>query len=72
MSNVCNISITFLVRKQATKLHATGRKTARKKFIKDNSQRKIQKDATIYQIFSFSIYMKLNMFRATHRPSSGA
>jgi len=33
---------------------------------------KIQKDATVYQKFLFHIYMKLNMFRATHRPSSGA
>jgi len=27
---------------------------------------------TMYQILLFHIYMKLNMFRATHRPSSGA
>jgi len=32
---------------------------------------KIQQDATVYQNL-FHIYMKLNMFRATHRPSSGA
>ena len=31
----------------------------------------IQQDATVYQNL-FHIYMKLNMFRATHRPSSGA
>ena len=32
---------------------------------------KIQQDATVYQNL-FYIYMKLNMFRATRRPSSGA
>jgi hypothetical protein len=37
------------------------------KFIK-----KIQQDATIYQPLLFHIYIKLNMCRATHRPSSGA
>jgi len=26
----------------------------------------------MYQILLFHIYMKLNMFRATHSPSSGA
>jgi len=26
----------------------------------------------VYQNLLFHIYMKLNMFRATHRPSSGA
>jgi len=26
----------------------------------------------VYQILLVHIYMKLNMFRATHRPSSGA
>jgi len=34
--------------------------------------KKIQQDATVYQNFLFHIYMKLSMFRATHRPSSGA
>jgi len=33
---------------------------------------KIQQDATVYQNLLFHIYMKPNMFRATHRPSSGA
>jgi len=33
--------------------------------------KKIQQDATVYQNL-FYIYMKLNKFRATHRPSSGA
>jgi len=33
--------------------------------------KKMQQDATVYKNF-FHIYMKLNMFRATHRPSSGA
>jgi len=33
--------------------------------------KKIQQDATVYQNL-FHIYMKLNMFRATHRSSSGA
>jgi len=36
------------------------------------SYRKNQQDATMYQILLFHIYMKLNMFRATHCPSSGA
>ena len=36
-----------------------------------NSQ-KVQQDATVYQILLVHIYMKLNMFRATHRPSSRA
>jgi hypothetical protein len=35
--------------------------------------KKIQQDATMYKdVLLFHIYMKLNMFRATHRPSSGA
>jgi len=33
---------------------------------------KIQQDAIVYQNLLFHIYMKLSMFRATHRPSSGA
>jgi hypothetical protein len=33
---------------------------------------KIQQDATMYQTLLFHIYIKLNMFRATNRPSSGA
>jgi len=36
------------------------------------SYRKIQQDATVYQNLLFRICMKLNMFRATHRPLSGA
>jgi hypothetical protein len=36
------------------------------------TQQKIQQDATIYQNLLFHIYMKLNMLRTTHRPSSGA
>jgi len=32
---------------------------------------KIQQDATVYHNL-FHVYIKLNMFRATHRPSSGA
>ena len=35
-------------------------------------KREIQQDATVYQNLLFHIYMKLNMFRATHRPSAGA
>jgi hypothetical protein len=38
----------------------------------NNSYRKIQRDATVYQNLLFHIYKKLNMFRATHGPSSGA
>jgi hypothetical protein len=37
-----------------------------------NSYRNSQQDATVYQNLLFYVYMKLNMFRATHRPSSGA
>jgi len=37
----------------------------------NTSYRKIQQDVTVYQNLLFHIYMKLNMFRATHRPSSG-
>jgi len=36
------------------------------------SYRKIQQDTTVCQNLLFHIYRKLNMFRATHRPSSGA
>jgi hypothetical protein len=35
-------------------------------------KQKIQQDTTVYQNLLFHIYIKLNMFRATHRPSSGA
>ena len=34
--------------------------------------RNSQQDATAYQNLLFHVYMKLHMFRATHRPSSGA
>jgi hypothetical protein len=34
-------------------------------------QKKIQQHATVYQNLLFHIYMKLHMFRATRRPSSG-
>jgi hypothetical protein len=37
-----------------------------------NSYRNSQQDATVYQKFLFYVYMKFNMFRKTHRPSSGA
>jgi hypothetical protein len=37
-----------------------------------DSQRKIQQDATMYQILLFHSYMKLNIFRAKHHPSSSA
>jgi len=36
------------------------------------SYRNRQQDATVYQNLLFHVYMKPNMFRATHRPSSGA
>jgi len=36
------------------------------------SYTKIQQDATVYQNLLLHIYMKLNMFRAMHRPSSEA
>jgi hypothetical protein len=38
----------------------------------DNSYRNSQQDATVYQNLLFHVYMKLNMFWVTHRPSSGA
>jgi hypothetical protein len=38
--------------------------------IKVNSHRNGQQDATVYQNLLFHVYMKLNMFRATHRPSA--
>ena len=41
-------------------------------FFPTDSYRKIQQDATVYQNLLFHIYMKLNMFQATHRPSSEA
>jgi hypothetical protein len=37
-----------------------------------NSYRNNQQDATVYQNLLFHVYMKLNVFQATHRPSSGA
>jgi len=40
--------------------------------VKTNSHRKIQQVATVYQNLLFHIYIKLNMFRVTQRPSSGA
>ena len=36
------------------------------------SYRNNQQDATVYQNLLFHVYVKLNMYRATHRPSSGA
>jgi hypothetical protein len=36
-----------------------------------NSYRNGQQDATVYKNLLFHVYMKLNMFRVTHRPSSG-
>jgi hypothetical protein len=38
----------------------------------NDSYRNSQQDATVYQNSLFHVYMKLNMFRATHHPSSGA
>jgi len=37
-----------------------------------NSYRKIQQDSTAYQNLLYRTYMKVSVFRATHRPSSGA
>ena len=37
-----------------------------------NSYRNNQQDATVYQNLLFHVYMKLNMFRSTHRPSPEA
>ena len=37
-----------------------------------NSYRNSQQDATVYQNLLFHVYMKLSVFQATHRPSSGA
>jgi len=36
------------------------------------SYRNSQQDATVHRNLLFHVYIKLNMFRATHRPSSGA
>jgi hypothetical protein len=38
----------------------------------EDSYRKIQQRATVYQNLLFHIYMKLNMFWATHHPLTGA
>ena len=35
-------------------------------------QETIQQDATMYQTFIIPYFLKINMFWATHRPSSGA
>jgi methionine salvage enolase-phosphatase E1 len=40
--------------------------------ILNNSYRKIQQNAKVYQNLLLHINIKLNMFRATHYPSSGA
>jgi hypothetical protein len=37
-----------------------------------SSYRNNQQDATVYQNLLFHVNMKLDMFRATHRSSSGA
>jgi hypothetical protein len=37
-----------------------------------NSYPNSKQNATVYQNLLFNVYMKLNMFQATHRPSSGA
>jgi hypothetical protein len=37
-----------------------------------SSYRNSLQDATVYKNSLYHVYMKLNMFRATHRPSSGA
>ena len=37
-----------------------------------NSYRNSQQDVTVYQNLLFHVCIKLNMFRASHRPSSGA
>jgi hypothetical protein len=47
-------------------------KKKRKETASENSYRKIQQDAIVYQNLLFHVYMKLNVFLATHRPSSGA
>jgi hypothetical protein len=39
-------------------------------YVVNVSLKKIQQDTTVYQ--NVIIYMELNVFRATHRPSSGA
>jgi len=40
--------------------------------LKYRSYRNNQQDATVYQNLLFFVNMMLNMFRATHRSSSGA
>jgi len=37
-----------------------------------NLYRNSQQEATVYQNLLFHVYIKLNMFLATHRPSSRA
>jgi hypothetical protein len=37
-----------------------------------SSYRNSKQDGTVYQNLLLHAYMKLNMFRATHRPSLGA
>jgi len=43
-----------------------------RKILQYNSYRKSQQDATVYQDLLFHAYIRLNVFRATHRPLSGA
>jgi hypothetical protein len=73
----------FMIKSQKSKLciETEAIETNAKKFIVNsfgskcelcNSYRNSQQDATVYQNLLFHVYMKLNMFRVTHRPSSGA
>jgi uncharacterized protein (UPF0276 family) len=52
--------------------HVLSQSTGNKKQRTESSFKKIQQNATMYQVLLFHIHIKLKMFRATHRPSSGA
>ena len=73
---MCDLILCLKVKYQyiscAEKLYRQISFYTRVTFLKNNSYRKIQEDATVYQNLLFHIYMKLSMFRATHRPSTGA
>jgi hypothetical protein len=62
--HLCNISFC------AKDIQAISK--SRKKQFRLRSYRNSQQDATVYQNLLLNVYMKLNMFRASHRPSSGA
>ena len=64
-------SSQFLLRRFEFSVPVTNYTTP-KLVITTSPYRNSQQDATMYQNLLFHVYMKLNMFRATHRPSLGA